>query len=110
MRLIGHIDRADDRLGWSRALFFFFKQKTAYEMKAFTLRGGVAVELDDMELETAEATYDRAKDLITSPGDVTIHGRTLDVRGRGMEIQVGPQHVRLLKNVHTTVHRNVQPS
>jgi len=27
-----------------------------------------------------------------------------------MEIQVGPQHVRLLKNVHTTVHRNAQPS
>src|SRR6266478_5852161 len=54
-----------------------------HEMKAVTLRGGVAVELDDMELETAEATYDRAKDLITSPGDVTIHGRTLDARGRG---------------------------
>src|SRR5881394_12447 len=51
-----------------------------HEMKAVTLRGGVAVELDEMELQTAEATYDRAKDLITSPGDVTIRGRTLDVR------------------------------
>jgi len=27
-----------------------------------------------------------------------------------MEIQVGPQHVRLLGDVHTTVHGNAQPS
>jgi len=32
------------------------------------------------------------------------------MRGRGMEIHVGPQHVRLLKDVHTTVHRNAQAS
>ncbi len=81
-----------------------------HEMRAITLRGGVAVQLDDLELKTEEATYDRAHDLITSPGDVTIHGRRLDVRGRGMEIQVGPQHVRLLGDVHTTVHGNAQPS
>ena len=47
---------------------------------------------------------------ITAPGDVTIHGRTLDVRGHGMEIQVGPQHVRLLADVHTRVHGNARPS
>ena len=81
-----------------------------HDVSKLTLRGAVAVRIDDLELETAEATYDRAKDLITSPGDVTIRGRTLDVRGRGMEVQVGPQHVRLLKDVHTTVHRNAQAS
>src|SRR2546422_1259421 len=81
-----------------------------HEMRAITLLGGVMVQLDDMELETEEATYDRARDLITSPGDVTIHGRTLDVRGHGMEIQVGPQHVRLLGAVHTLVHGNARPS
>src|SRR5260370_18745688 len=81
-----------------------------HEMKAVTLRGGVAVDLDDMELQTAEATYDRAKDLITSPGEVTIRGRTLDVRGPGLEIQGVPQHVRLRNEVHTTVHRNAQAS
>ena len=81
-----------------------------HEMRAVTLRGRVAVQLDDMELETEEATYDRAHDLITAPGDVTIHGRTLDVRGHGMEIQVGPQHVRLLADVHTRVHGTARPS
>jgi len=81
-----------------------------HEMSALMLRGTVVVQLGDMQLETEEATYDRTKDLITSPGDVTIHGRTLDVRGRGMEVQVGPQHMRLLRDVHTTVHGDAQAS
>jgi LPS export ABC transporter protein LptC len=81
-----------------------------HEMSALMLRGTVVVQLGDMQLETEEATYDRTKDLITSPGDVTIHGRALDVRGRGMEVQVGPQQMRLLRDVHTTVHGDAQAS
>ena len=81
-----------------------------HELGAITFRGTVVMQLGDMELQTEEATYDKTKDLITSPGDVTIHGRTLDVRGRGMEVQVGPQHVRLLRDVHTTVHGDAQTS
>lgn len=81
-----------------------------HDVTGLTLRGGVAVRLDDMELHTDEATYDRSRDLITSPGIVTIRGRTLDVQGRGMEFEVGPQHVRLLADVHTTVHRDAAPS
>jgi LPS export ABC transporter protein LptC len=73
------------------------------ELRTVTLRGGVSVRLDDMELETEEATYDRARDLITSSALVTVHGRLLDVRGKGMEVEVGPQLVRLLDEVHTTV-------
>ena len=80
------------------------------EVKALTLRGNVAVRLDDLQLETNEATYDRERDLITAPGIVTVHGRTLDVRGRRMEVDVGPQHVRLLEDVHTTVHGDAAPS
>jgi LPS export ABC transporter protein LptC len=80
------------------------------EVKALKLRGGVSVHLDDLELVTDEATYDREHDLITAPGIVTIHGRTLDVRGRGMEVNVGPQHVRLLDDVHTTVHGDAAQS
>ena len=80
------------------------------ELRALTLRGGVTVRLDDLELETGEATYDRARDLITSPGPVRMHGRTLDVSGRGMEIDVAPQHVRLLEDVHTTVRSDAAPS
>jgi LPS export ABC transporter protein LptC len=73
------------------------------ELRSLTLRGAVSVKLDDLELTTEEATYDRARDLITSAAEVTVHGRMLDVRGRGMEVEVGPQLVRLLERVHTTV-------
>ncbi len=73
------------------------------ELSRMTLKGSVAVRLDDMELDTDEATYDRSRDLITAPGIVTMRGRTLTVSGRGMEVDVGPQHVRLLDEVHTTV-------
>jgi len=80
------------------------------ELRSLTLRGSVSVRLDDLELETEEATYDHARDLITAPATVTVHGRTLDVRGRGMEVEVGPQHIRLLDDVHTTVRSNAAPS
>lgn len=74
-----------------------------HELARLTMRGQVAVRIDDLELQTDEAFYDRSKDLITAPGVVHLTGRTLAVRGRGMEIDVGPQHVRLLGEVHTTV-------
>jgi LPS export ABC transporter protein LptC len=73
------------------------------ELVGVTLRGGVTVRLDDFELETAEATYDRARDLITSSSEVTVRGRTLQLHGRGMEVQVGPQQVRLLGDVRTVL-------
>jgi LPS export ABC transporter protein LptC len=80
------------------------------EVSRLTIRGDVALQLDDLELETDEASYDRARDLITAPGVVTVRGKTLDVRGRGMEVDVGPQHVRLLDDVHTTVHSDAAAS
>jgi LPS export ABC transporter protein LptC len=80
------------------------------ELRSVTLRGKVAVRLDDLELETEEATYDRSRDLITSPALVTIRGRTLELRGRGMEVEVGPQHVRLLDEVHTTLRADAARS
>lgn len=73
------------------------------ELASVTLRGGVTVKVDDLELQTSEATYDRDRDRITSPGEVTVHGRSVDLRGRGMEIDVGPRHVRLLGEVHTVL-------
>jgi LPS export ABC transporter protein LptC len=80
------------------------------ELRTLTLRGNVVVQLDDMELDTEEATYDRPTDLITAPQLVTIHGKTLDVKGHGMELHVGPQQVRLLDDVHTVVRSNAASS
>jgi LPS export ABC transporter protein LptC len=73
------------------------------ELRKLTLRGAVVVRLDDLQLETDEATYDRATDLITAPSLVMLHGPTIDLQGRGMELHVGPQQVRLLDDVHTVV-------
>jgi LPS export ABC transporter protein LptC len=73
------------------------------ELRTVTLRGAVGVTLEDLELRTDEATYDRDRDLITSSAKVTIRGRTLEVHARGMEVQVGPQQVRLLEDVHTVI-------
>ena len=80
------------------------------EVRTITMRGAVMVQLDDLELHTDEATYDRSRDLITAPGAVVLHGRTLDVTGKGMEVDVGPQHVRLLQDVETTVHGDAAAS
>jgi LPS export ABC transporter protein LptC len=80
------------------------------DVLSVTLRGGVAVQLDDLELMTEEATYDRTRDLITSPALVTVRGRTVELRGRGMEVNVGPQHVRLLDDVHTTLRAHGESS
>jgi len=81
-----------------------------HELRSLTLRGDVTVKLDDLEVQTGEATYDRARDLITSPGPVRLHGRTLDVSGRGMEVDVTPQHVRLLDEVRTVLRSNAASS
>jgi len=80
------------------------------DIDSVTLGGRVSVELDDLVLETDEATYDRERDLITSPGAVTVRSRSLEVRGKGMEISVGPQQLRLLGEVHTTVRSDAATS
>jgi LPS export ABC transporter protein LptC len=80
------------------------------ELRTVTLRGGVDVTLDDLAVRTDEATYDRETDLITSSAVVTIRGKTLDVRARGMEVAVGPQRVRLMDDVHTVVHPDASAS
>jgi len=80
------------------------------DIESVTLGGGVSVELDELVLETDEATYDRERDLITSPGAVTVRSRSLEVRGKGMEISVGPQQLRLLGDVHTTVRSDAETS
>jgi LPS export ABC transporter protein LptC len=83
---------------------------TGRELRTVTLRGGVDVTLDDLAVRTDEAMYDRETDLITSSALVTIRGKTLDVRARGMEVAVGPQRVRLMDDVHTVVHPDASAS
>ena len=44
------------------------------------------------------------------PGAVIVRSRSLEVRGQGMEISVGPQQLRLLGDVHTTVRSDAETS
>ena len=76
------------------------------EVGSMELRGDVILWLDDLELRTDTATYDRDRDLITAPGAVIITGRTMNVNADGMEVDVTPQHIRLLENVHTLLKPN----
>jgi LPS export ABC transporter protein LptC len=78
------------------------------ELAAVTLTGDVVLLLDDLEFRADEAHYDRAADRIAAPGIVTIRGKTLDVRGLGLEVDVTPKRVRLLRDVHTVL-RNDAP-
>src|SRR5262249_46958395 len=61
------------------------------EVNAITLHGDVTVHIDDLEVVTEEATYDHERDLITSNVAVTVRDKSMEVHGRGMEVEVGPQ-------------------
>ena len=80
------------------------------ELEAVTLEGNVVLVIDDLEFRTEEAHYDHANDRIAASGIVTIRGKTLDVRGLGLEVDVTPRRVRLLRDVHTVLKSNAATS
>ena len=80
------------------------------ELAQVTLEGDVVLILDDLEVRTQTAHYDHAADRIAAPGVVTIHGKTLDVQGKGLEVDVTPRRVRLLKDVHTVLRNDAAGS
>jgi LPS export ABC transporter protein LptC len=80
------------------------------EIATVVLTGAVVLWLDDMELRTDRATYDRQDDLITAPGAVTITGRDMDVRAQGMQVDVTPQRIHLLDDVRTVLRSDAERS
>ncbi|MCW5889824.1 MAG: LPS export ABC transporter periplasmic protein LptC [bacterium] len=80
------------------------------ELESMVLRGSVVLKLDDMVLNADEATYDRTRDLITVPGDVTITGSDLDLTAHGMEVDVTPQLVRFQGDVRTVLKDDAKRS
>jgi LPS export ABC transporter protein LptC len=71
------------------------------ELDAVRLEGSVRLLLDDLELTTDQATYERSREIIVAPGPVVVRGRSLDVEAVGMEVELQPQHLRFLADVHT---------
>ena len=80
------------------------------ELESVNLNGEVVLWLDDLQLRTEHATYERATDRITVPGDVTIVGARMDVKARRMEVDVTPQLVRLQGGVRTVLRNDAKPS
>jgi len=85
-------------------------QLAGQELETVTVEGDVRVTFDDLEFRTAQASYERARDLISAPGAVTITGKALDVQAEGMEVLVTPQQVRFLARVHTVLRLDVAGS
>lgn len=63
------------------------------------LKGGIDVFLADYRVHADSAVYDRSTDLITAPGDVEIVGDSLQLQGRGLQVQVKNQKLSLEHNV-----------
>jgi len=80
------------------------------ELQSVVLTGSVVLWLEDIELRTDVASYDRPRDLITAPGAVNIKGRDMDVRAVGMEVDVTPQRLRLLDDVRTVLQSDAARS
>jgi LPS export ABC transporter protein LptC len=79
------------------------------ELSTVTIEGDVVLLIDDLEMRTDKARYDHAADRIAAPGEVTIHGKTLDVKGTGLEVDVTPRRMRLLGDVHTVLRHDAAP-
>lgn len=73
------------------------------DIEFIVLSGGVTVALDAYELETASATYERARDLVVAPGPVTARGPDLDLKADRLELEVAPQRVRFGGGVETVL-------
>jgi LPS export ABC transporter protein LptC len=103
-----HDGRRRGRLTGSEGRLVLHEQ--GKEIDSLTLTGSVVVWIEDLELHTDEATYDRASDRITAPGPVSIVGKEIDVHGVGMEVDVAPQRIRLLDDVRTVLKNEAKGS
>jgi len=74
---------------------------TDKDLDVVRLEGDVRLLLDDLELTTDHATYERDRELVVAPGPVVVRGRALAVEAMGMEVELESQRLRLLSDVHT---------
>jgi LPS export ABC transporter protein LptC len=74
------------------------------DLQLVELAGEIDVQLGDYALKADYASYDRSRDVISSPGEVDISGDTFDLRGQQMEVAVGSQRLKLSGGVETTLH------
>jgi LPS export ABC transporter protein LptC len=71
-------------------------------LSAADLIGNVIIVKDNkMTLECDQASYDKAKDLISAPNLVKISGENMTLQGIGMEVTVSTKIIKLLRQTET---------
>jgi lipopolysaccharide export system protein LptA len=71
------------------------------DLEKLQLQGDVRVSYQDFVLNSDEAIYFPAKEVIVFPGKVTMVGDGLELEGSSMEVALQDQSVRLERNVKT---------
>ncbi|MCC6932554.1 MAG: LPS export ABC transporter periplasmic protein LptC [Deltaproteobacteria bacterium] len=70
------------------------------------LEGDVRVKLDaDTEIITSLAFYYSGKNKIVSPGQFTLQGKGYQIEGIGVEVDLEPQVINVLKNTRSTFNK-----
>lgn len=78
------------------------------EFDVIRLSDGVEVRWDGYRAEVERADYGRGQGLVTSDAPVLLEGPGLQVRGRGMEVDVEKQRARVKEDVRAWI-RGVTP-
>jgi LPS export ABC transporter protein LptC len=76
------------------------------ELRRIRVRDNVVVHVEEFVIKVDDATYSRDLDRIVARGPVHIVGDTLELRGRGMNIDVE----RSSFTIDTSVHMTIRPS
>jgi LPS export ABC transporter protein LptC len=71
------------------------------ELERMELRGSVQLTFQGYVLNSEEANYEPAKDLIVLPTRTTVVGEGIQLEGARMEVEMGDKKLRLLQNVKT---------
>jgi LPS export ABC transporter protein LptC len=67
------------------------------------LSGGLRINYGDFVLKTDEATFTPDQDIVNAPGEVTVQGQGLTVRGVGMTGHPNERNFSLLSQTNTVV-------
>lgn len=71
------------------------------------LLGDVTLTSEQLTMRTDQAHYSSSKHLLTSDEVVTISGKGLEMKGTGLDVDVGSQTMRLRSAVHTQIQPKV---
>lgn len=73
------------------------------ELKRIRVRDNVEIHVRDFVIRVDGASYDRARDRIVTRGPVHIVGDTLELRGRGMKVDVETSSFTVEESVRVTL-------